>query len=217
MKERPIIFSTEMVRAILAGRKSVTRRVVVPQPHTHEELRKMQHYSFNPDPVLKMEPAPKCPWEIRDVLYVRESFAVICGEYPCSICNDETVGPVTEEDFDVYHLVEYKADTDNPYPGNWPVEEARGNPDAPKWRSGRFMPKRYARLWLTVGGLGLEKLWDITPNGITEEGFGSIDQFRSYWDKLNGKRGYGWLENPFVWVLQFTIMVNGWPLPGRVK
>ena len=109
--------------------------------------------------------------------------------------------------------IEYKADTGAPYPGQWPPEEARGNPDTPKWRPSVHMPRWAARLWLEVLSVRVEQLQEITPNDIVDEGYFSYattiltlpepGAFVRAWNELNARRGYPWESNPWVWAYTF--------------
>jgi hypothetical protein len=104
----------------------------------------------------------------------------------------------------------YKAD-DNPV--------IDGEPERGKWRSGRFMPKWAARIWLEITKVRVEKLQEITEEDAKAEGCPSIMTrdinyqlidgviptfwFEEKWNDLNTKRGYGWDSNCWVWVLEF--------------
>ena len=192
MKELPIIFSGEMVRAILDGRKTQTRRVVKPQP--------------NPGPQGKMISLGggywaaldgdmwgewKCPYgQLGDLLYVREAFTVV---------EDSTI-----EDPGMY----YRADGDLPSHID----------DSVKWKPSIHMPKWAARFWLEVTGIRVERVQDISEEDAEAEGapkdrvigYGSIgnkthrEGFILLWDAINHKRpGCSWEDNPYVWIVEF--------------
>lgn len=218
MKERPILFSSEMVRAILDGRKTQTRRVINPQPEyvwgygirngeDHFSAHVRYPGSHQPDPWIK------CPYGVPgDRLWVRETHGFV---YP--------------EEFDVPLRdckIEYRADLapgNIDYPGQWPADEARGNPDAPKWRPSIHMPRWASRILLEITAVRVERLQDIDPLDCVAEGASGYDtalsldthikRFSDLWDKLNTKRGYPWSSNPWVWVIEFkklpTVATNG--------
>lgn len=74
-------------------------------------------------------------------------------------------------------------------------------------RSGRYLPKRFAREWGKVVGVRPERLLDIDMAGILAEGMSSgmdISHFSRLWDRLNAKRGYPWESNPWVWVYEIA-------------
>jgi hypothetical protein len=199
MRHIPILFSTEMVQAILDGRKKMTRRKL--QIHTpgvqpdfdpdHYKCLDMgggfyffERYKYRFNRVEK-----KSPYSIGDILWVRESFATW----------DDTVA--------------YKTDIVFPYPK--------------KWRPSIFMPKSACRIFLRVTDVRCERLHDITDQDAIDEGVDNwtwadmakpqnfmdytnpndpplctaIDSFESLWAKINGQSS--WDANPYVWVITF--------------
>ena len=215
--EKPILFSGEMVRAILEGWKIQTRRILKPQP-TNENIaiidRKLADDSDlymtwlnNSDGGIDQDFNAeywKCPYgKEKDLLWVRETFAII-----------------DNREFGGKRYPQYRADRPNdPYPGDWPEEEAKGNPDAPKWKPSIFMPKKYARIWLEITNVRVEKLQDIKMKDCAAEGVedflhGGYDfntqndgsclrhNFHRLWDSINGKK-HPWSSNPWVWVVAF--------------
>lgn len=206
--DKPIIFSTDMVRAILAGRKTKTRRVIKPQP----EGRLMYCYagSSNSD-IGKWHHGGKRytpPCHGDDALWVRETWA----EY--------VPGCPPPRGFS------YRADHIDP--------KGDGPANPMKWRSSIHMPKEAARLWLRVTSVSVERLQDITEEDAKVEGI-SYDQamecsgwsptyndpdgssarpnyreaFAELWDCLNAKRGFSFNSNPWVWVIEFEVIDNG--------
>lgn len=198
VKSRPILFSGPMVRAILEGRKSQTRRIVKPQPpgsinELHGgELSKRAPYDIEDDEQRVFgwgfqgddNDYYKFPYgKIGDRLWVRETFAV------CADCN-----------------IFYRAD---------------GKPDpldGVKWKPSIFMPRKASRLTLEIIGVRVERLKDISEKDANAEGFGvgaiikaerfecrymSAGQyaFACLWDAINGEGS--WKQNPWVWVVEF--------------
>ena len=195
MTEKPIIFSTEMVRAILEGRKTMTRRVVKPQPNL----------VLNPpdDACAEVAEFPvKSRYKPGNILWVRETWAKLNHNY--------------KPDYNGNIFV-YKAD------------HITGNdgPDIIKWRSPIYMPREAARLFLKVKNIQLERLQYITEDDAEAEG--AIDwicqqhnngtwidnamrgaacakpkrAFALLWNSIYEKRGFGWDQNPWVWVIEF--------------
>ncbi|HUV46281.1 MAG TPA: hypothetical protein VMW45_04360 [Dehalococcoidia bacterium] len=74
---------------------------------------------------------------------------------------------------------------------------------ASKWQSPLFMPEWAARLFIKITDIRAERLNQISPNDITQEGFDSLVTFMLEWDKINKKRGYGWQTNCWVWIYEF--------------
>jgi hypothetical protein len=181
MKERPILFSTEMVQAILAGRKTQTRRVV--KPHPKKELNffgwKLPEYiqvAFGRG--TKIESLHKFPFgEVGDVLWVRETYLNFNS-------TDKTPNYI------------YKAD----HP-NFHVNFASGE----KWKPSIYMPKAAARIWLEITNVRVERLQEISEEDAIKEGsiylLNVREWFSDLWQSINGEKS--WNENPWVWVIEF--------------
>lgn len=177
MAIKPILFNTEMVRAILDGRKTCTRRIMKPQLTAYYGTQYI-----------------KPPYGPGDILYVRETWCAL---------------PVNEAGHMRGHSVYYyKADGDL-RPEGW-----RGN-----WHPSIRMPKEAARIWLKVTDVRVERLQNITIEGIRKEGleprFNVKDKFSDgiargrfleLWNSTIKKSDldrYGWDANPYVWVISF--------------
>lgn len=199
---KPILFSTPMVQAILAGSKTQTRRIVQPQPH--EDLRTRTASEEKPKLMLVFEEGSKI--KAGDALYVRETWC----ELPVSPGGHARLNRV-------YY---YKADGDI-RPDKWR--------DRSKWRSPRYMPRAAARIFLRVTDVRAERIQDISEEDAKAEGceapepgqhwhhgmelepiFTARDDYGWLWDDLNAKRGpkgdrarYSWERNPWVWVYTF--------------
>lgn len=187
MAEKPILFSTPMVQAILDGRKKMTRRVVKPQPdHRHRDIvfeyGKLNEYSQIAG-VWNVVEQRKPPYQPGDLLWVKETWCE--NQNP----NSDNCGGY-----------EYKADY-----------EGAMCSDLITWKSSRFMPKAAARIWLEVTSVRVERLQEITDEDAKAEGVmphgdnanPHIKTFYSLWQRLNAKRGYDWDKNPFCWVIEF--------------
>lgn len=148
---KPILFNTEMVRAILDNRKTVTRRVVKPQPTEQEEnpqkVTSGNWYFDIPDRHfggVRAGVGPyRPPYKPGDILYVRETWA-----YPSGIEIKNGAAP---------QMYLYKADVFQP--AAWD-----------KWRPSIHMPRKAARIFLRVTDVRAERLQDITPEQIDAEG-----------------------------------------------
>lgn len=203
MAIKPILFNTEMVRAILDGRKACTRRIVkdgIPDGAM------WRYKAFTPKGYITCrgvyadgygEGFYKLPYEPGDILYVRETW---CGL------------PVNEAGhFRGHPIYYYKADGDL-RPEGW-----RG-----AWHPSIHMPKEAARIWLKVTDVRVERLQDITEDGAKAEGANwkngqnvgweekmkrtATERFAEIWDSTIKKSDldrYGWVANPWVWAIQF--------------
>ena len=204
MKERPILFSGEMVRAILDGRKTMTRRVLKPQPEFNREFQGIEPCYYSPTGWAKTRcqndgmkgcsciPFP-CRYRSGDRLWVRETW---------------DFRPMPER----VSIVGYRAD-ESTHAVCVPDD---ANPTIKKgWRPSIFMPRWASRITLEIVNVRVERLQEISGNDIYEEGLGldaywnrdiddgtPLGQFRTLWDSINGKK-YPWASNPWVWVIEF--------------
>jgi hypothetical protein len=187
MKENPVLFSGEMVKAILDGRKTQTRRIMKPQPDFSQVRfngRKWEMYLGYP--VGHGE--PKCPYGERgDVLWVRETWKT--EELPSGLDG------IRYRADDSFRPIENTADAAD----KWVQANHGGN----GWRSPRFMPRWASRINLIIKDIRFEPLQSITEADVIAEGVACVADFSRLWDGINAKRGYPWESNPFVWVIEF--------------
>lgn len=212
MKARPILFSGEMVRAILDGRKTQTRRVIKPQPSGMLEWVKSKIYvACSSDSSFRRAMRPHCPYgKVGDVLWVRETF--------CKLSHGSNAD-------DNHHDIKFRADSEINV----------------KWKPSIFMPKKLSRITLEITDIRVERLQDISEDDAMDEGVDffksgdsfegdlsyyfkdylckgievdddgeiihynntfeddSISSFQSLWQSINGN----WDDNPWVWVVEF--------------
>ena len=183
---KPILFNTDMVRAILMGQKTQTRRVIKPQP-TNPRWNNIGWLGWNDGHGYRTKP----PCEDGDVLWVRETWSTTdkCGLYP----NWPTDG---------IHYI-YKADD----PDCSAAKEAR-------WYPSIHMPKQAARVFLRVKDVRIDGLQAMDEEAAIAEGFAdspagtgsSLTRFAEFWDKTIKRedlREFGWHADPWVWVIEF--------------
>lgn len=212
--EKPILFNTEMVQAILDGRKTTTRRII----KINGELDKYEFLGTVND-VLKGTIARfryrhffgdlpwadnyKSPYKVGDILYVRETWKLSnpMGDYSR---NDRTAEYI------------YKAGYAK---GKRVSIERTDEKNLGKWKPSIHMPKDAARIFLKVTNVRVEKLKDISEDEVKYEGIEprfdikdkfskdiAIQRFRELWDSTVNKKYidvYGFNANPFVWVIEF--------------
>jgi|WetSurMetagenome_2_1015567.scaffolds.fasta_scaffold83267_3 hypothetical protein len=192
MKERPILFSDPMVRAILDGRKTQTRRVVKPQPNipsrgkwcgtTHAGSSNCPYCPPNFDPLLTV-----CPYgQPGDRLWVRETWLPW-----------DASGGVEKY---LYRATE-------------PGTACDGS-----WKPSIFMPRHVIRITLEIVSVRVERVQEISEADAKAEGIEDalavsppvtigqdrIFSFKRLWDSINAKRpGCSWGDNPWVWCLSF--------------
>lgn len=182
MAIKPILFNTEMVRAILDGQKTCTRRVVKTRRKDACGFYVTKRpdgsfagiYEYDEDErMFENQLIP--PYKPGDVLYVRETFIQAAA-----------------------HTFWYKAD-DN----SWISEGLH-------WKPSIHMPKEAARIWLKVTDVRVERLQDMTDDDAEAEGCFDYTStalgFPDVWDSTIKKSDldrYGWKANPWVWVIEF--------------
>lgn len=206
IKERPILFTGEMVRAILDERKTQTRRPVKPQPpKDHGKILGPEMYSplvygrnGEEKPGKEVfgiyddtgEWGAKCPYgKVGDHLWVRETWAeckhVTINGSPTALYKSTYIQPSKFPEF------------------------------TPKWRPSIFMPRWASRIDLEITGLRAERIQNITEEDAIAEGIEQKEpnnvvsakyRFAQLWDSINAKRGFGWDKNPLVWVIEFKII-----------
>lgn len=214
----PILFNTDMVRAILDGKKTVTRRIckeanelTVPDMSFYDaEKRTYAVHNFadkeHTDQLSTAErTCPICPG---DILYVRETWNTYCEG--CVSKNLESIlgsacSHACGENGNGYY---YKATDKNHV----------------RWRPSIHMPKEAARIWLKVKDVRVERLQEIAEEQAKAEGaidnrgfihspdneYDSIhtakEHFKQFWNSTIKKSDfdpYGWEANPWVWVIEF--------------
>ena len=212
MSVKPILFNTEMVRAILDGRKTCTRRVIKPQPQSrlcytyagshkgcigkwtypNREAHEFWGEEYKLPENIKDEELSKqwnSPYHTDDILYVRETWK--------------------------------KAPNGYYYYEDWQRNDIA---DVTKWKPSIHMPKEAARIWLKVTDVRVERLQEIDEDGAKAEGaidnrgfihspeneYASIhtarEHFKEIWNSTIKKSDldrYGWDANPWVWVVEF--------------
>ncbi len=224
MKERPILFSAAMVRAILEARKTQTRRVMKPQPQLATDTDGQRFWLVDFESAdrgygWKQYDAPfwtHCPYGApRDRLWVRETFATECsveGNLP-PWSDGRPVQRFPDGDWWQAH---YRA-TD-PTPDLDCCNKKHGDHGGPcpsPWRPSIFMPRWASRITLEITDIRVQRLQEITDDdavaeGVTDAAGGAIGRdelprlaFRHLWNSINEVRGFPWSANPWVWALTF--------------
>ena len=203
---KPILFNTDMVRAILDGRKTVTRRVLKNQDKHAcafsweiDECGKPFVCLFCNDNGDKYLLGNWSNYGIGDILYVRETWE----RFDCCHCEGDSNGVCLKQPDGKEGCYMYRAS-----------DEIWG--DA-KWRPSIHMPKEAARIFLRVTDVWVERLQEINADGIRNEGLTSMAvhvgdmeiaqaEFALLWDttvKKSDLDEYGWNANPWVWVIEF--------------
>ena len=210
IKERPILFSGPMIRAILDGKKTQTRRVV------KSKAKNMQAggqvcVKRNPDgdhwykeyvwsvrdaggvwnDYTEAQMLARCPYgKPGDRLWARETW-----QHEDGSCSDHKCGQPTH----IYH------------------KATESFPESMRWKPSIFMPRWACRLELEITGVRVERVKDISHEDAVAEGCYRIEPCEAYphgnswgrsgyaalWESINGPGVYGWTANPYVWVVEF--------------
>ena len=195
MKEHPIIFSSPMVEAIFEGRKSMTRRVMKPQPIGDNFEKVMWTRNVGDRFYL-------CETHRLTKIIENEKIITIQAEYKSPVDNDNAIRTFKWSDIPESSrtkLLKIKT---------WG-----------KWRSPRFMYKFLARVWFGITDVRVERLQEITGKDCIKEGYPSKDElyveygkyrhaqewFQTLWNSINGKK-YPWKSNPWVWCISFKTL-----------
>ncbi|EOD6304326.1 hypothetical protein ACJZSO_002840 [Proteus mirabilis] len=198
MKERGIIFNSEMVRAILYGRKTQTRRIMKPQPKTNENgdiwwpsnicqsMINIKEMMQDNEGVWAGIAGISCPHgDVGDHLWVRETFKA-------GVCTESTIA--------------YKAT-------HKPSDLEEGWYEEIKWTPSIHMPRWASRITLEIVDVHVERLKDAGDTEFKAEGYpldreltgGSMDPFcwfRNLWDSVS-PTNFKYANNPWVWVIEF--------------
>ncbi len=220
VKERGILFNGDMVKAVLSGVKTQTRRPIKPQPSSNDvalygrgitcgeldyfETGSPSGYGFESEDYQWKSPFGKPG----DLLWVREAFRVHIDDVPFNINYraDDTVR-------ELYELAGPE----------WPDDRIHKLCDW-VWRPSIHMPRWASRITLAVTAVRVERVQDISEADAIAEGFcertwraglpdtSSGDNvnhlsaggaFRETWDSIYAKKGFDWAANPWVWVVEF--------------
>lgn len=199
-QQRPILFKSEMVQAILAGRKTQTRRIV-------------KQKSFKGEGVH----VNNCPYgQIGDQLWVRETFT---QGYDMTLLEGEG------DDMNAVSII-YKADGKELYrecpeeiAENWGDWSCDGEGD-PVFKPSIHMPRWASRILLEITDIRVERLNDISEadakaegccygkgGGVPDLAVSPEDHFPTLWESINGTDS--WAANPWVWVVEFKVVQGG--------
>lgn len=183
-----MLFSTEMVKAILGGSKTMTRRMTG-----------LQEINENPDQwkLFGLEEGITITWKALTIGAGFESNTKK-GWIPCPYGRPGDMLWVRETFGFPLRQLTYKA--------SWKVDEYGTEP---RWKPSIHMPKDAARIWLEITDIGVERLQNITESdakaeGVEWEPFSYKDGFMTLWQSINGHDS--WSANPWVWVVSFKVL-----------
>ena len=203
---KTIIFNTEMVKAVLEGRKTQFRIPIKLKDNSlvctgyifsSTDRKRNSCYSFGKNKECDMEYI-KSKYKVDDILYVRETFKTFSN-----ITMDNEVGVI------------YKADNKEvilPCNGDYECEYVFND----KWKPSVHMPKKYARIFLKITNVRAERLQDISMQDVLREGVSMqgnpnrhlLDTKSDWVENWNSKAkdGYKYLDNPYIFVYTFEVI-----------
>ncbi|PNG65025.1 hypothetical protein CRN61_17690 [Vibrio vulnificus] len=211
MKVVPMIFNTQMVKAILAGNKTVTRRPAKNLSFSEKVGFVVGEWSYGlgfdlretMNNCIKSKSA-KCPAQIGDLIYVRETWREFSNTDECG-CSDHCLCP----------------------PNGTPLYFSTHDDGESKWKPSIHMPRTASRLTLKVTDVRIERVHGITEDQAKNEGVNKTVWFAPYkstedeWINLGGKLNaeyrnafatvwdsiyQNWNQNPYVWVIEFEVI-----------
>jgi hypothetical protein len=223
INERPILFSTAMIKAILAGNKTMTRRVIKNMDLIQDVEDGIPYFEDEYGDYHKT--ATRCPYGFPGgLLYVRETTCIAPKNWAAP---DDSCIPDYDGDL---RSVSFKADGHS---------ESAMRDYGLKWTPSIHVPKWATRIWLEVKDIRAERLQDITPGDAIKEGIdldsdfanlcqnildncgsyshdvegnsSEIATFKKLWDSINGKprkngKDISWNSNPWVFAVSFDVL-----------
>lgn len=219
MKAKGIIYSPEMIRAIIAGRKHKTRRIMNPQP--------------TQGGIFKYGLDHKYPWLPGDILYARENFKVqeIGRNYQIATFDEKEQRWKEGDGWHNRVCIDFPASEPGPTNGFRKWFDLRDDQMTPALtrkenKAGRaitrpsiHLPLVCARIWQRVEAVRFERLQDISEADAIAEGMRKVwppcgpdpvDQFKSLWKRIH-EGPKSWDTNPWVWVLTLDLLTTEGP------
>lgn len=205
---KPMLFNTEMVKAILDGRKTVTRRIIKPQPEGRLVLMGPDSCWAGYFAIEGTEKVVRPPLCAGDVIWVRETFHV---DYLSNIIGSGRVRYKADGAYQDFSFAPERYDM---------MRRAQRKPG---WRPNENMPKEAARIFLRVTDARVERLRDMSVDDVFKEGVFVKSTFEHIWDRWRltwddtirptYRQTYGFEANPWVWVIEFERCEKpeGWP------
>lgn len=209
MSEKPILFNIEMVKAIMEGRKTVTRRIIkkvngkdfigyvtCSVPKGDEGKAAFGRGNLEDIANANIEQYVRPPYKVGDILYVRETWST---QY--NGVNDDNG----------YGAYVYKAD-------GVELDNSEGN--CSRWKPSIHMPKEAARIFLRVTDVSVERLQAMKYEDFNKEGFLTSYEFMELWDKTIKKEDlkfYSYKTNPWVWAIEFEVVTEDYETGKYIK
>jgi len=205
MSEYPVLFNDEMVRAIMDGRKTQTRRPVKPQPP--DEFYRTKCGLYHPT-VVDASGIEQPGNEVFGFADEDHGWKSPFGGPGDRLWVRECWGLKTGTQSDHSSRVFYRADGADKIEhwqngNNVPETYGYGLSQHDKWRPNIHMPRWACRTFLPVVDVSVHRLQNITEVGVIAEGFEHREHFIRAWDSIYAKKNLGWDANPLVWVGTF--------------
>ena len=231
MSERPILFNSEMILAILDGRKTQTRRLLKKQPldilpmHVPNQWVTLDTRDPNHGSVIKCRfgtPGDRLwvretwrPWSWHEGEPIQVQFKADRKHAPAdntSTLSMERYDKIPEWEESIWLQIEEELKEKGVEPDGNGWYHFDGDPPL-KWRPSLFMPRWASRILLKITKVRIERLQEISMQEAVAEGVPVLKgcpepriSFHDLWDELYAKGGYSWDSNPWVWVIEFEIV-----------
>ena len=209
VKMKPILFNAEMVRAIVDGRKVQTRRPIDWDISNNMSGDAASGYFVQTDDGL-IDALKLYRYQKGDILYARETWKIKWLD------DNELEMAITYEADEIWEYIKFSPNRFSKFKKYY---------DKKGWQPSIFMPKEAAMLFLEVTDIKIERVRDIDYTGALAEGIEEteiyndlldhcsaigagtgmlpVQAFEKLWEDLYSEKGYGWKDNPFVWVIEF--------------
>ncbi|EPK4544205.1 hypothetical protein M1I87_004444 [Serratia marcescens] len=226
MKERPVIFNGEMVRAIIDGRKTQTRRVMAVQPESNQfgllrisdstkrsDIGKYHWAESNATGPHQRSALFSCPFgQVGDRMWVRETWGVVSHDFDE---NERIIDWVPDRPATAIHEMPfgngyYSGHAIYAADGEFTWGDDDGHGEKSCWKPSIHMPRTACRILLEITAVRVERLNDISDGDAIREGCSAADMksgdcvadvFARLWSSIYGAES--WIANPWVWVIEF--------------
>jgi len=222
MKEHPILFSGPLVRAILDGRKTQTRRLLRVQPDFSQLLypsrQSKRSRAYDGEAHFRRGVvADFAPWKVGDRLWVREAWMPGYDHQSVDQGDDKSICEVIYRGPNDVNVSEFRPAPDD-VAEEWSRTYSEDGDDDPRWRPSIHMPRWASRIDLEVTEVRVQRLLELTEEDAQAEGVhghplgrAALDAngthkgaFLAVWEAINGARPGGSIaHNPWVWPVSF--------------
>jgi hypothetical protein len=219
-KELPLLFSGPMVLASMEGIKTVTRRIINPQPPDYIDY----FYYYHSGTIIcrpvfmgyvndTVKQNIKAKYARGDRIWARETWGIISYDnnsgyeiaiqYKADNRQSGIINLDNEEQWERFISSQENFEKSEKYIKYSTSVMAESMEPPILWRPSIYLPRLAARLFLNVTDVRIERLHELDDTEARKEGFKDRESFIKYWNKLNARRSYPWESNPWVYRIEF--------------